>query len=53
MKQAPAPQGVLIVVTAVFTFAAGALLARGDVVSAIAMLIVLAAAWVLASFKSA
>ena len=53
MKQAPAPQGVLIVVTAIFTFAAGVLLARGEVAPAIAMLVVLAAAWVLASFKSA
>jgi hypothetical protein len=53
MKQTPAPQGVLIVITAVFTFAAGVLLARGDAIPAVAMLIVLAAAWVLAAVKSA
>ena len=29
MKHAPAPQGVLIVITAIFTFAAGVFLARG------------------------
>jgi len=53
MTKAPAPQGVLVVITAIFTFAAGVLLARAEVIPAVAMLIVLAAAWVLAAVRSA
>ena len=53
MKQAPAPQGVLVVLTGIVTFVAGVFLSRGEVTPAVAMLIVLAAVWVLAAMKSA
>jgi|HubBroStandDraft_5_1064220.scaffolds.fasta_scaffold5890658_1 hypothetical protein len=53
MKDAPGPGGAPIVITAILTFAAGVFLARGETNLAVAMLIVLVAAWVLAAVKSA
>jgi hypothetical protein len=53
MKLTPAPQGGLIVITVIIAFAAGVLLSHGETTPAVAMLIALAAAWVLAAVRSA